>query len=345
MDQNDTNNPNGGTQEHPASSESGKDRKKDEPHGGDPDSDSAYQKLRHYAKATYSWARIEFKRTHFHERINIFLTGIIALSTFVYVIATIVYVFVSAATLAQIWVAGRDSGRQMDQMIEATVVQAYASHETAIASSRNAAAAESFAKTSTQQLTAANKLANSAATANIQAEKAFDLQSRPWIGIDGTITPAASDESIVPINGAFNLKVKVTFNIENSGATPARRVIANLHSGHNPRPLFSDQDWRNSSDCNVSDGQSLDMHNLASTVFPKTSTKIQKDFLFDVRTYVHWIWIVGCISYQDQTGKLRHTKVFYKGNWGETELLKEAAPITMPYAKIVSFDLWDADAD
>ena len=84
------------------------------------------------------------KKTGFHERVDIFLTGIIAFSTVVYVVATLLYVIVSIATLLQLRQASKDSGDQMKQMISAANTQAGAAQKIADASDLNAAAATKF---------------------------------------------------------------------------------------------------------------------------------------------------------------------------------------------------------
>ena len=157
-----------------------------------------------------------------HERLNVGLTGVIALFTIINVIATIVYV-------CTVWKASREASIQTDKIIGAANIQsgaaskiAESAHEFSVTASGikqdTTNAVDQFrhlAQSSENSIKAAQKSAQSALDASIQAST---LDERPWITFSRFTLSSEAQEG-------KDFTFTVNIGIDNTGKTPALDTI------------------------------------------------------------------------------------------------------------------------
>ena len=199
MNNNDSAEPDPNSQSDPVPSNASTTGNEHNPRETQPEAQNTYQKFRHFQKVTFSWAKHEWKRLAFHERVNIFLTGIIAFVTAVNVFATVIYVGISIATLQQVRKASVESGQQMDRLIEAAQFQARASNRILLATKRQSQAANDFAQSADQIRSETQKAVIELGRAADDSEQALRISQRAYI-VPGAPT---FDSPMKTINFAF----------------------------------------------------------------------------------------------------------------------------------------------
>lgn len=188
-------------------------------------------------------------------------------------------------------------------------------------------------------------------TANRQGD-ALVASNRPWIGIAGDF--AITKMQFIPnptrpndLN-PISLVMEISYVLENSGGSPARRVAGGLAPIVNGLPQPSD--WRNKAQCLL--GEQISKGNTVPAVFIlpksrlKTGTLSNTGIDKNVRE-IKDIWLTACFVYQDTLGgPIHHTKLLYRPRHDP-----KAIPITvmknplLTYVPISGFEMWDSDTD
>jgi hypothetical protein len=91
-----------------------------------PNNQQSHKKLRERINSLFQWAKTEWANVGFHQRVEIVLTSLIVVATFVNVLATIVYVTVSILTFRAANASSIKTSQQTDQLICAADIQAQA---------------------------------------------------------------------------------------------------------------------------------------------------------------------------------------------------------------------------
>jgi hypothetical protein len=107
-------------------------------------------------------------------------------------------------------------------------------------------------------------------------------QNRPWVGIVYSDHPRVKDQVLI--------------HVQNSGASPARRVASRgvIQNGDKETIL---NHWNDTKFCDGLDGVSENLNHPAFTIFPRTETwlPIETD---PVPTVTPGLWLNVCIAYQ-----------------------------------------------
>lgn len=236
---------------------------------------------------------------------------------------------------------------------QAAAAQANASDAIAAATQQSAEAAQTTATNTSQQIATAQ-------TANTIAQKALEAQTRPWIGIDGDISPVEGTQEVWPEVGLpssdnpLHESIDLTFKLRNYGASPATKIATRflLSEGH-----ALEEQFHKSKICEglYSYSNVPDYRNLIS-VFPKDLTDEQKataDSCWDrpglgsgrkycVQPRLVTLF-VGCIGYEDTNGHPHLTRLLYNVLRDETE--ESRTPNNIPYRKITGFKLMYSSTD
>ena len=171
----------------------------DDAHQRAPHKAKASEKAKQWVEKLLQYLKHEWQQLDFHQRINLALTGAMALFTCLYVLATIVSVCVSIVTLIALKTSGQQATQQTGELIEAARIQAMASLLSDLAAERFASSAEGInggvsdavaklqiqAKALGRGADQTGRVAEETAKANKYVLNA----DRPWIGVEGLPEP------------------------------------------------------------------------------------------------------------------------------------------------------------
>jgi len=232
-----------------------------------------------------------------------------------------------ALNMGQVAIAGRNSTTAQDTLTEMK---------------NGGTDTHTLAEAAKKQAANTNKLAIAANTANSIAEDAFEVQSRPWIGI---VTPIViENQQLKPPN---QIIFDALYKLKNYGPSPASRVIPKMHiritGNSNPKEWNSETYWKDV------DKYFLDSDSQSYAVFPSEESSAIKSEVEPISIHAAWqlkVWLVGCIGYQYRgKTKIHHSQFLYLANYKSDEIKFNITGWPESYREVAGFSLINSKSD
>jgi hypothetical protein len=192
------------------------------------------------------------------------------------------------------------------------------------------------------QWSAANRSAAAADRSANFAKQTLD-SARPWVGMTSQIQIERAAFKVSPESS--NLLMSGTYRLKNFGLSPAFgvnsifNVVIQKDTVH--RPAKGVMYMR----CPDRDAK----QDLGEVIFPgaEVINGFGQDTSFDKSfTEVGRVWILGCVSYQDGTGALRHTRFWFRSvHPDNAQWIKEKIGRPFKYMPITGFESWGQETD